>query len=224
MSFTLPAYGGRSYGKSTATAGTVFTRLVEPHAGMNAITRLLKAIYTAGVTAHTLTAMRPLNATTTSAAASAGQAVINLTADPGDYTGSRVADNLIAANDYLAYQCADGTWVVDTVSSVSTLAITMTTNVPTGGVNSGAPVFFYGIITDTNPANSLAHPQFTLPASTVTTLEDRDVGFVSSVANPNANFTNFYIASGKGQPLILHSGNASNAGVLEMVTAMYTTK
>lgn len=228
--YSVPVDAMRGYGKLTQTAGTVITRLVAPREG--SFTRLLSVWYTAGATAHTLTVMRPLGKTTASAAAAASQAVINITADPGDYDNYGVistANNLIAANDFCVYQTADGNYVVDTVSSVSSLAITMTTNVPTATVLAGAPFWFFGIITDTNPADNLAHPQFNLYAN-ITTYFGTDageaqMGFIGTIPGINlASATAAWPLTGKNEPMILHSGNATNAGTLEKVTALYSSR
>ena len=223
MSYSIPVFTSKGYGKLTQSAGTVITRLVEPV--KNAFTRLVSVWYTAGATAHTLTVMRPLNRVTFTAADAAGQAVVNISADPGNYTGIRTADNTIAANDFVVYESADGTFVLDTVSSVSSLAITLTSNVPTGGVLVGGYFWWYGIITDTNPNDATAHPQYTLPAS-VTTYLGTDAGegiagFVGSIPG-NQKAGSLINVNGKYEPLILHSGNATNAGVLEKATAIYT--
>lgn len=232
----LPIYSGRGWGKLTQTAGTLITRLITPLFG--AVTRLVSLAYTCGATAHTLTVMRPLGKTTVASPAAGGQNVINITNDPGKFSTtypggtSNVADDGIAANDFVAYQCNDGTWVVDTVASVATLALTMTTNVPASGVAAGAPLWFFGIATDTNPADNLPHPQFTLTASQLTTLGDTVgegiAGFVGSIAHPpfmaSGGATTGNNMDGTNEPLIVQSNNITAAGTLETVQAMYTTK
>jgi hypothetical protein len=221
---SIPGHGVFGHGKLTQTAGTVITRLVPPRE--KSFTRLTSVWYTAGATAHTLTVMRPLGKTFASAAAATSQAVINIERDPGAYSAIgtvNTSNNAIAANDFCVYQTADGNYVLDTVSSVSTLAITMTTNVPTSTVLKGAPFWFFGIITDTNPNDNLAHPQYTLPAS-ITTYLGSDAGegvagFVGTI--PGLAITEWPL-DGMNEPMILHSGNATNAGVLEKVSAIYT--
>lgn len=230
MPFSIPIMGMRGYGKLTQNAGTVITRLVEPMP--NAFTRIVSVWYTASTTAHTLTVMRPLNVVTFTAAASAGQAVVNISADPGDYTGIRTSDNAIAGSDFVVYEVADGTYALDTVSSVATLAVTLSNNVPTSGVLAGGKLWFYGIITDTNPLNAQAHPQFTLPASVTTYLGTDSgegiAGFVGSIAPPGGTYgwptgTGINL-TGRYEPLIVHSGNATAAGTIEKVTAIYTNR
>ncbi len=223
----------KSYGSLTQVADTIITRLIDPHRGC--FTTVADVWYTASTTAHTLTVMRPLGFTTVSSAAAAAQAVINITADPGVYSHFGtidVADNAIAANDFVCYQTADGTYTFDKVASVSGLAITMTNNVPTSTVLKGAPFWFFGIITDLNPADGLAHPKFTLAASGTTKLGtdpgDTLGGIVSSIAPPAAmramtsSTYGQWPLNGQWEPLVLHSGNATAAGTLEKTTAIYT--
>jgi hypothetical protein len=222
MSFKSIA-GRKTYGKITQAADTVITRLVEPR--KNVFTHITALAYTAAGTAHTLTIMRPLNKTTFTAAAAAAQAVVNIAADPGVYTGSRTANNVIAANDYVVYEAADGTFVLTTVSSVSTLAITLAANLPTGGVLQGGTMWFYGITTDTNPNDAQAHPQHTLTAS-VTTVLGNDPGeaagsVCSSLPPSKIPAVSTLLCNGKGDPLIVHSNNATAAGTLENVFVVY---
>lgn len=176
-----------------------------------------------GATAHAIVFMRPLNWTYVASAAAINQAVINIKEDPGIYstkyrypsplaTGTAaVADNGIAANDYCAYQLKDGTWVVDTVASVSTLAITMATAVPNitgGGVAAGSPFFFFGISTDKDPATGLAHPGFTTTASSTQ--------FIQTQAG--AMFNTLH----RGDPMIIFNANGSNADTLAGAWGVYT--
>jgi hypothetical protein len=216
-----------AYGSLTQTQGTVITRLVEPRA--NTVTRLRYVSYTAAATAHTLTVMRPFNFTKLTAAAAASQAVVNIAANPGNYSAlaqngvtPRTGNNLMAANDFVAYQASDGTWVLDTVSSISSLAVTLTTNVPTGGVAANTVLWWFGIISDTNPNTALAHPQFALADSATTTFgseSDNTAGWLGSV--PGLSCLGM---SGVGEPLILHSGNATNAGTLNRVSVLHSMR
>ena len=228
MRYLQSISGQLHFGKVTANAGTAYTLFIPPM-GINWFSILDFLQVTTGATAHTLTIMRPLSSqvmgsspnqvrgsTRTTVAAAASQAVINIEQDPGVYTAyfpnatPRTGNNVIAANDYAAYQCADGSWVVDTVASVSTLAITMTANVPTGGVAAGAPFWFFGISTDTNPYTASAHGAFTLAASSVVNLGDEGSPFYGTLK--------------QGEPLLLYVNNATNASVLERCSACYSDR
>lgn len=221
--YNFPVGNAKGYGRKTENANTVITRLVEPV--KNHITRLKSLTYTAGATAHLLTVMRPFGMTFFSADAAASQAVVNIVRDPGAYSSyctvtPQTANNAIAGSDYVVFEMADGTFVVDTVSSVSSLAITLTTNLGTGGVKKGGRFWFYGTVTNTNPKDALAHPRYTLAASSQTILGgDNPFGFVGSIGGlPGSDMDGTY------EPLILQVDNGTNAGVLESVEAVYTQR
>jgi len=91
---------------------------------------------------------------TASAAAASGQKVINVTNTPLDPAG-----NAAAQNDIVAYQCTDGSWEFNTIASVSTKAITHSTNLAKA-VASGAKYRIFGVAADN------ASHQITLTAST----------------------------------------------------------
>jgi len=219
---SIVASGIRTLGKKTASAGTAYTAFVEP---VNIFMPFLNfAQFTVSSTAHTLTIMRPLSSQQVSgqanrcscyltAAAAASQAVIAINENPGTYTNyfnstPRTANNGIAANDYVAFQYPDGSWGVDTVSSVSSLNITLSNNLGTGGLAAGAPVWFFGITTDTNPYDAQAHPAYTLFANS---------------APLNLGATDAPIASTfrVGEPLLLYVNNATAASTLEQLVVEY---
>lgn len=202
-------------GRTTQVAGTVITLLVPPIKG--AITTINRLEYLAAATAHTLTVMRPFNWTTFTADAASGQAVVNIAVNPGAYATAwqyglpgatpSVANNLMAASDFVVYELPDGNYVLDTVASISSLAVTLTTNLPTGGVKKGDRLWFFGITTDVNPQTSKAHPAHTLTASVTTTIHNEQ--------DPWFRALNPY------DPLIIHSNNATNAGTLERTNVLY---
>lgn len=198
-------------GAKTAAAGTKINHLIPPHKGKK--TKVTSVTVTAGATAHTLTCLRPLGTTTLAADAAAAQAVVVLTAEPGDYDASttpRTADNVIASADYLAIEAPDGTVILDTTASArnaTTGVVTMTTNIPTGGVKAGAKVWFYGISSDTDPHTAEAHPFLNVPASATTTWAPTDGSVFESL--------HAY------EPLILQDNNATTAGTIENCSGVY---
>ena len=212
----------RGYGRNTQNAGTVITQLIEPRESCRPQIAYLR--YRNGTSAQILTLMRPITLVRTTAAAAASQAVINISSDPGNFSNINsncsTANNLIAGSDYVVYQAADGTYVLDTVSSVSTLAITMTTNCPTGGVLKGAPFWWFGVVTDTNPNNAQAHPRWNILANQTLVLGRGD-GLTTCQRMAGKNSTGDSFAASDGAPLIIHSDNASNAGFLESVGVEY---
>ncbi len=189
-------------------------------------------LYTIAGTAHSVYLMRPLNFTSVATAALTAQTVINIAYDPGIYStnyayptpggvvvnGSgvppcQVTDNAIAGGDYVAYQLPDGTWFMDTVASVSTLAITMTTNVPAGTTATalpiGTPFFFYGIFSDKDPATGLAHWK------TTPTISTNRVNLLGT--SLNSGFQTIH----SGDPVIFYSANSGSAGVLDEISGKF---
>lgn len=212
--------GRRGYGLKTESFGTVITRLIEPMP--NGVTRLTGVTTTTLTTAHLLTLMRPCNRVQFTADAAAGQKVVYLSADPGVYSVKgtlAAADTALAASDYVVYEAADGTFVMDLANSVYGAAgvVTLTTNLPTGGVKKGGLVWFYGIVTELNPNNNAAHPRWNLAAST-TNVFGRGEQMASL---PDHKFLD--IGGGCYQPLILHIDNGTAASVLESVGVEYVT-
>ena len=168
--------------RATASAGTAFRFNVSPprRDRRPIITRLTA---TNGVTGHTGYVMQTLARTTVASAAAAAQKVVNFTADPGS----------IATNDWCAFKKPDGTWWIDMVASVATLAVTMTNNVPTGGLAAGAEILFFGIYSD-------GHESFAIPTSAETTWTDDNGYWGSNVI---------------GEPFIMEFENATNAMVVD---------
>ena len=231
---STPIFGRRSYGLKTANANTAYYLLVEPMS-VSAYTYIEFAQFTTTGAAHVATVMRPLSNTLTGslygpgqpcscyldAPAAGAQATININQDPGVYTAytfnnnaaPRTANDILAANDYVAYQYPDGTWEVNTVSSVALPAVVLTNNLATGGLAAGAPVFYFGVAADVNPYDARAHPGFNLyaPASP-TTINLGSEGY------PWIGTFN------RGQPLLVYVNNVTDASTLERCTAAYSDR
>lgn len=203
-------FGHKTYGRITQNAGTKITRLVEPCRAAYTTLTYLEAIVDA--TAHILTVMRPLGSTTLSAAAATGQAVVNITANPGNYTGYGTADNNIATSDFCAVECDDGLIHHGTIT-LSTLEVTFAGNLPCAA-SAGNRFWMFGTETDVNPFDGLAHPRFTLAASGRTTFGDA----------PGDTLAGWIGSFRREEPLLLVIDNGTNATTLERVTAAYTTK
>lgn len=204
MSLNLSG-SGNTIGRATVAFGTVINSLVPPRKG--AFTRISTLRATAAGTAHVATALRPLGNTTFTAAGAAGQAVVNLTANPGP------SGNALAANDWVAIRETDGYTRLYQVSSISTLAVTLTANLTAGVAAAGAGVdsklWMFGIAADTDPRNAgAAHPGFTVPASATTTYTDNFGGVVASIA--------------ADEPILVQQNNATATGILEQVSYSYS--
>jgi hypothetical protein len=170
----------------TEPAATVINQLISPAGGYKTV--ITRLTVTTGATAHTLTVMRPLAVVTTTAAALASQKVVNISSDPGT----------IAENDLCVLTLADGTFQLNKVDSVSTLAITFDDDLE-AAMASGAKVYFLGITTD-------GHEQAALPADTETTFE---------------SLVGYFVANNPGYPMVLSINNATNASVINGGCIMY---
>lgn len=195
-------FGSSGFGQKTATAGTRINRLIPPR--KRAYTRLKRLAATCGTTSHTVTALRPLGRTTLTAAAASGQAVVNLTADPGP------SGNGIAANDLVAIREVDGITRQYTVQSVSTLAITLTANLVAGAAK-GADFWDFGAVADTDPRTGEAHQPYVLPAAGSGTLQTifggTDGVMLSTI--------------GADEPILLSDSNGTTAGSIDEVQYAY---
>lgn len=187
-----------------------------------AYTHLTYLNYTTGTTAHTITVMRPLNFTAFKTAVPKNTTAITLMTDPGLYSTSynyqlpglatapvQLADNALAANDYVAYQLADGTWQLDTIAS-GTFAggnIVLTTGTPNRNgatIAAGSPLFWFGVATDSDPATGLGQPVFTSTASSTANLINSSNGEGIPTLHP-------------GDLLLVQSNNLTAAGTMNLV-------
>jgi hypothetical protein len=224
-------------GNNTQSAGTAITDFVPPYrpigftgqgTGVIApfVTHLTTLLWdTTDTHTHVVYVMRPLNYTTFSAVAAAGQKVLSLAGDPGVYstnykyiTGTgkvvSVADDPIAATDYCLYQLSDGTWFLDTAnSSYSAGAVTMSTNVPTGGVLKGGLFYWFGLGSETNPGDGKTHWSSVTKS---TTLKE------NLVVDAVTGGINTYNA---GDPLLIQSvNNDTTAGVMQGAYGYYAQR
>lgn len=188
---------GDSYGNRTAvTAGTPILSPTNYRSG-SFKTRSKRVIYTAGGTAHVLTAMVPFATVHVAQNAAAGQPDFYITSTPNVPQPGDGGD--IAANDYLVTVNAFGGIEVFRIGTMTIATAKVTVSLSTGTadgsgltqiIEKGAPVWFYGA-----PANH-ASRQFPLRASTRETLED------------------LAFAPQKSQPILIHIDNVTAAGDL----------
>jgi hypothetical protein len=210
-------YGHNGDGGKTAAAGTRIRYLIPPDPKRVGKTKVTLARYISAGTPHTLTFARPIGRTTVSAVAAAGQAVVNITADPGVTTG--LTDpfngavigpntNAIAANDLVAIRETDGVTRFYTVQSVSTLAITLTGNL-VKGCAAGDAFWNFGIVGDTDPRTGSAHPALLPPVSATTTYQggSNDGAVLGTI--------------GTDEPILVDSGNAAAAGTIDQLSWAY---
>jgi hypothetical protein len=193
-----------------------------------------KAIATC-TAAQVLALLTPLNWTTLATdgtATTTTSASITLTNDPGLYatkyrtvtgigTGyspplfpnaPALADNAIAANDFVMFQAADGTWYADKVAGVAgstTITVGLTNGMPSS--KAGSLCYFFGLVADKDPATGLKRPQTTLAASSARA-EWPGLGSVGPICN-----TLF-----AGDPVLVHGINTDQSLVLNYLGGYYS--
>ena len=221
----IPPYPG------VAGSGELINNPVTKQLGRG-VTKLTKIYYsTGGSTAQVISIFRPFNYTYNTTANVAGDTVINLALDPGKYStnmnypGSKVnwpaqvADSPIgtsASSKYLVLQLVDGSWFLTKITSVSTLAVTITTALPTPTTNTavmpiGSAIYFFGIpTTDKNPQDGQLNPKLTVVANTA-------VG----TATLDGNGYPLFSAYNPGDPLIAYTANSTNDGSFDNITGYY---
>lgn len=203
-------------GNLTKTAGTVIDQVVPAKNRLKAVVTSMS--YLCGTTAHTLTVMKVMSKTRLLANAAASQAVITVAVDLGL---AAPRNTVLAANDYVAVQCKDGSTFLSTVASVSgsapSFSITLNNNLTVaangpGAVNPGGQsnpagnieggwVWFFGVVADQTATAQL------MTVSVANTLSDSTGGVAS--------------ASSYEEPLFIHSNNATAAGTLSYVNGVY---
>lgn len=191
------------------------------------ITHVTTVLYTNGGTAHQIVIARPFNRTHLAAAIAANATTFVPAINPGVYSTSYkypitggvpglVADNAIAANDYVCIQLDDGSWHLSKIASGTwtSLAVNnlvLTSAIPNNGVGAaiGNAVYFYGDITsDKNPATGVINPTTLMAASgTRASWSETTCGIVSAF-NP-------------GDPLIVYSPNGTATGTFDSVSGFY---
>jgi len=224
-----PFAGPRSaplvYGAVTVAAGSKPNPV--PNWYEQPYTHLTTLLYTTGTTAHAITVMRPLNWTTFAAAVAKNTTAISLTTDPGLYStsynyplpGSQtapalVADNALAAGDYVAYQLDDGTWQYDTIASgtFSGGNIVLTTGTPNRNgatIAAGRPIFWFGVPADSDPATGQPHPFFDSIAST---------NKIDQIGGYNGEGI---VTLHPGDPMIVESNNVTATGIMDLVAGFF---
>jgi hypothetical protein len=202
--------GFHTIGYHTETAGTTIDEKVPGHNGQKLALTMLS--YLSAATAHSISFMYPKDSSvanagtsrnTTSASAASGQAVVNVTNTPKDPAG-----NAAAGSDIVAYQLTDGTWEFNTISSVSTKAITLSSNI-TGidsgagatAIASGAKFLIFGVVGD-NACFKLK--------GTASAQKDWQANGCPVLVHPNYD-----------EPFYVTVDNGTNAGFLQNATFAY---
>lgn len=242
MNFDMQVLGSLDGPSNKAgTDATVTTNLIRPYPGANGVPFLYKPkppsaqfgeafshitslIYSNGDTAHVLTIMRPKNyGWLVTALAAAGTALVP-NDDPGVYstnyrygsplsTGTAVvADNPIAASDWVAIQLNDGTFHLSKIASgtyggANLVLTTAVPNVTGGGAAVGNAVYFFGVPGDKDPASGQTDPAYTAAASAVSTWSEGYSGVVAALHG--------------GDPLVFYDPGTTHLGTLVSINGFY---
>jgi len=210
MSHTLGAFPGFGVPYTTASAGTAFVALVPGHKDHKI--KLHKVSYTSGATAHSLTFMRPLSKVLLSSAAAKGATSIVLAEDPGAWGSAKtVAANNIASGDWIAYRQGDGTWAYNKLTGSPTTdangLVTCAVSALGAALAAGTEIFFFGVPADSDPNTGSAHPKYVPPVSMTYTWDGNGAALLSTL--------------GVGEPMLIHSDNATAQGYLEFAAITY---
>lgn len=213
----IPPYPGRG-------GAVVKTRSDRNKSAGPGITHITSVVYTTGGTAHAIKIARPFNFTWLTTAIAANGTALRPKHDPGLYSTSynypipggkpaKVANNAIAASDYVVIQLDDGSWHLSGISSgtFGGVNLTLTTALPNNAVGAavGNPVYFYGdVATDAHPVTGQVNPGTSIAASTARgTWQDTIAGILSSF-HP-------------GDPLIAYTPQTTNAGTFDSISGFY---
>lgn len=203
--------------RQTQAAGTAIVDITQPvHFGKRA--KLSSLRWENGATANQVNVQSAFTKVSLNDAASRLATQLRLAFDPGVYSRlypptrpAMVADNPIAANDYIAYKTSGGLWVLALVSAVS---VDPTSGVATVTVPAiqvalvkGTKVVYYGAVGDLSPNTGRGPSVFAPAASAVTTLGDTASGS-TPIAQSDLN----------DAPLLIHSTNLTNASILHYAT------
>jgi hypothetical protein len=189
--------------RKTETAGTEILQLIEPSM-KGARTRITSLVYTSLGTAHTISILKALNRTTLTAAAAATDTAVTV-------ASASFLNQTIAANDYIVIRHTDGTFGAYKVSAIASLTLTIPALAAAAGV--GALVWIMGAIGEAE------HVQIAPPVSAQTRYADENGIAVTGYRSVYSSTV--YSRSGNDDPLLIHSGNATAAGVIESVAGSY---
>jgi hypothetical protein len=192
-------------GYESNAAGTAYGVLIPPVPGK--IPYLHRLRYTCAATEHILYGLRCVSDTTIAENAAAGQKDIKLV-NAGTMQTEAGADEQLAANDFICWQSQYGVFNFDSIASISGTTVTMTSNLPTKS-EAGAIVYCFGEIA--RATNETL--RFTVSSENDWT----DIYLQGGAPGQKTR----HARSGQNDPLLIHIDNASNAGFLHQVVALY---
>jgi hypothetical protein len=200
--------GAFNYYPAAVAFGTAIHQLIPPF--QNRKTRITGVTYRCGSTAQPVSFMRPLGHTTVTTAVAEAGTVINLTANPG------VTGNAAASNDWFAVELVDGRYQYGTFT-LSTLAATVTAvAADTGGIAAGAKFWWFGLPADTG------NQQHVVAASTTNLITDPTSGlFTTGLPSKDYDEAIYGNRSGYGDPVIVHTANATAQCWIDRISGYY---
>ena len=179
------------YGSLTQTAGTEILRVIPPCDGARSCVG--NFAYLPAATAHALTVMMTQAESLVATDLDASGTVLGVGDNPALWDGV-----VSAANDFIIIQYEDMSWNAHKISSVSGKNLTI--NAVTKKVLANSKVFFMGA-----PADHSSR-QFQTVASTL-------FNFIASDFRIRAG-----TGSRKASPILFHSPNTTNAGILQYLS------
>jgi hypothetical protein len=186
----------------TQTAGTAIVAAI-PAFGDTYRTRLTHIRYASAATAHTLIVMKALARTyATAAVAITGTSLV--------LDSITFLNKTLAANDYIVYKDVAGTYRATTVSSIVTATKTLTIPAAAEAIADNAPVWLFGLSSETPNANT----NILTVASVVGDYNMSGGGIQAGFKSLVISGTTYQGRGGHGDPMILYSGNGTNAGTL----------
>lgn len=188
----------------TQTAGTEILQLIEPSM-KGARTRITNLVYTSLGTAHTISILKALARTTVTEAEDAASTELKV-------ASAAFLNQTLAANDYVVVRHTDGTFGAYKVSAVAGVT-TLTIPALSAAVGVGALVWVMGAIGEAE------HNQIAPPVSAQTRYADPHGIAVTGYRSVYSSTV--YQRSGNDDPLLVHSGNATAAGVFESISGFY---
>tara|TARA_R110000803_G_scaffold18695_2_gene49583 strand:- start:317 stop:892 length:576 start_codon:yes stop_codon:yes gene_type:complete len=175
----------------------------------NSITRINTLIYTCGTAVHAVTIMRPVATTITDVAAATGQPVIEVTDAVTMKAPNTVTPEPLAGPDYLAWIDSTGKFQYDTVSSITSNAVTMTGNL-SASIAAGQTIWIFGEV------GRVSHMVLKPPVSATTVMQVAVQGGVPGQLDSNSR-------AGVGDPLMVYSNNPTTQGWIVSVSGEYIT-
>jgi hypothetical protein len=168
--------------------------------------KLTSLVYTAAGTAHDLVVMRCIDSTTLTTNDDAAATVLS-------FTKVTFNDQTLASGDYLLIEHGDGTFEINTVSSVSSLDVTVGTALAKAVV-AGGMVWMFG-----HPTNEASyHVTLKSIASTRQEFQSSTGGLCETGYDIGT-----YSRTGLGDPLLFYSANGTAAGILNWGSGVYVT-